>query len=129
MNDVVVANEKNGELVSAEMTNLVKIEADIDESIVNLKDIADQAALALREAIEFASAAQNPKCYEAVAKLIVAATNANRELSESAVAKLQLYKGTKKEEEKVGTTNINEQVNNNLYVSSNDLLDTVIKKR
>lgn len=59
----------------------------------------------------------------------MAATNANRELSESAVAKLQLYKGTKKEEEKVGTTNINEQVNNNLYVSSNDLLDTVIKKR
>ena len=124
-NELVEKEVKTIELVDPDTTKLEQLELEIEEVKAGLQTIAETGEAAIRELAALAKSSQHPRLYETLAKSIVALNDTHRELNSILRTKKELMNTTIKSDDKVIE---NQTVNNNLYVSSTELLQMIKKK-
>lgn len=86
----------------------------------NLKTILTKGSDALDEMINVALLSQNPRSYEVVSTLIKTLSDTNKDLLELSEKKNRIEKGKNQDQ--------NKTINNNLYISTNELMKLINKK-
>lgn len=86
----------------------------------NLENYTRIGETALQELLDVAVQSQSPRAYEVLGQLIRSLTDVNREVSE------QINQNISRKTTKVQENNI---TNNNLYISTSELLDQLTKRK
>lgn len=98
-------------------------ETDFNYARSNLYDVIEKGSHALEELIGVAKATQHPRAFEVVSTLIGTLVGANKELMDLNKRNIDIRN---MDAAKGGKENT---INNNLYVSANDLLDMIKKQK
>lgn len=109
------------------------IESQLDDVIMNLTGTADQVKAQIPTLIALAEASQQPKVYEALAKLLAAYSTLNKDAANVAKQKQDLYDSfrQKKEAPKQEATTIINEDNRTIAFNgtSTDMLDEYLKTK
>lgn len=110
------------EVSSEAILNQKPTDVDDDYNIArdNLKTILTKGSDALDEMINVALLSQNPRSYEVVSTLIKTLSDTNKDLLELSEKKNRIEKGKNQDQ--------NKTINNNLYISTNELMKLINKK-
>jgi dsDNA-binding SOS-regulon protein len=98
----------------------VKENDDFEFARRNMRSIIEKGADALDKMIDVADMSQHPRSYEVVATLIKSLADTNKDLLELAEKKNRIEKGK--------DVDSNKTINNNLYISTSELLKLVKNK-
>lgn len=127
-NDIIEIEDRSSPLLETTAEKYEAIESELTEIQENLGQVADKLAIQIPVAIQLADSAQDPKTYEALAKLVTAFAGLNKEAANVIKQKQELYDSFRKKE----PTN-NSQINNdnrsvNFHGTTTELLDHILKK-
>ena len=86
----------------------------------NIRTIVERGSIALDKMLEVADLSQHPRSYEVVSTLIKSLSDANKDLLELSEKKGRI--------EKSKTGGEAQTINNNLYISTNELLKLIKQK-
>lgn len=118
-NELVEKEVKTIELIDPDTTKSEQLELEVEEVKAGLQSIAKISEIAIKDLAQLAKSSQHPRLYEALANAIKATNETHRELTNVLRTKAELLeKGSKGE----STIVDNRTVNNNLYVTSTELL-------
>jgi len=86
----------------------------------NIRNILEKGSIALDKMLEVADLSQHPRSYEVVSTLIKSLADTNKDLLELSEKKNRI--------EKVKSQTENQTINNNLYISTTELLKMIKEK-
>ena len=86
----------------------------------NIRNILEKGSVALDKMLEVADLSQHPRSYEVVSTLIKSLADTNKDLPELAEKKNRI--------EKAKTQTESQTINNNLYISTTELLKMIKEK-
>jgi len=86
----------------------------------NIRNILEKGSVALDKMLEVADLSQHPRSYEVVSTLIKSLSDTNKDLLELAEKKNRI--------EKVKSQSESQTINNNLYISTTELLKLIKEK-
>jgi len=95
-------------------------QTDFEFARQNIKNILEKGNIALDRMLEVADLSQHPRSYEVVSTLIKSLSDTNKDLLELAEKKNRI--------EKVKSQTENQTINNNLYISTTELLKMIKEK-
>ena len=95
-------------------------QTDFDFARQNIRNILEKGNVALDRMLEVADLSQHPRSYEVVSTLIKSLSDTNKDLLELAEKKNRI--------EKVKSQSENQTINNNLYISTTELLKMIKEK-
>jgi len=95
-------------------------QTDFDFARQNIRNILEKGNVALDRMLEVADLSQHPRSYEVVSTLIKSLSDTNKDLLELAEKKNRI--------EKVKSQTENQTINNNLYISTTELLKMIKEK-
>lgn len=95
-------------------------QTDFDFARENIRNILEKGNIALDRMLEVADLSQHPRSYEVVSTLIKSLSDTNKDLLELAEKKNRI--------EKVKTQTESQTINNNLYISTTELLKMIKEK-
>lgn len=95
-------------------------QTDFDFARQNIRNILEKGNIALDRMLEVADLSQHPRSYEVVSTLIKSLSDTNKDLLELAEKKNRI--------EKVKTQTESQTINNNLYISTTELLKMIKEK-
>lgn len=129
--DVIVIEESQIKTLDTSIEKYEQIESDLNSIQTTMNDIADKLATKLSNLMEFADSAQNDKMYTALAKVVSAFSQLNKDTAEIIKQKQQLYDGFKsKPQTETGGDVIN---NDNRAIHFNgtsaELLENILSKK
>lgn len=93
---------------------------DFDFARKNLRSILEKGSIALDKMLEVADLSQHPRSYEVVSTLIKSLSDSSKDLLELSEKKNRIEKGK--------STESNQTINNNLYISTSELLKLIKNK-
>ena len=93
---------------------------DFDFARQNIRNILEKGSVALDKMLEVADLSQHPRSYEVVSTLIKSLSDTNKDLLELAEKKNRI--------EKVKNQSETQTINNNLYISTTELLKMIKQK-
>lgn len=95
-------------------------QTDFDFARQNIRNILEKGNIALDRMLEVADLSQHPRSYEVVSTLIKSLSDTNKDLLELAEKKNRI--------EKAKTQTETQTINNNLYISTTELLKMIKQK-
>lgn len=95
-------------------------QTDFDFARQNIRSILEKGNIALDRMLEVADLSQHPRSYEVVSTLIKSLSDTNKDLLELAEKKNRI--------EKVKSQTESQTINNNLYISTTELLKMIKEK-
>jgi len=95
-------------------------QTDFDFARQNIRNILEKGNIALDRMLEVADLSQHPRSYEVVSTLIKSLSDTNKDLLELAEKKNRI--------EKVKSQTESQTINNNLYISTTELLKMIKEK-
>ncbi len=95
-------------------------QTDFDFARQNIRNILEKGNVALDRMLEVADLSQHPRSYEVVSTLIKSLSDTNKDLLELAEKKNRI--------EKVKSQTESQTINNNLYISTTELLKMIKEK-
>ena len=137
-NDLVVQDKPNlPEEVQLDATRekYESVESDLTEIQTNLTDMSDKLSREMDTLIDLAKAAQHPKVYEALARMVQTFSNLNKEAAAVIKQKTELYdsfriKPINKQEDKPQPTEVyNDHRSVTFNGTASELLDKVLGKK
>lgn len=122
---------KNGDLIDPNTKKIEQTENELDSVKKDLLDLLDISREAVDNLAGLSRVSQNPIYYDVLAKLIVSSAKAGKEANEVLKTKLDLYHNLKKEQLLANDPDSDKAIttNNNLIVTSNQLLDMLAKSK
>lgn len=129
-NEIVPVDEQETQIVAEQLETSVEkyeaIESDLNEIQNNLTTAAEKLSNQLDKIIDFADAAQHPKMYEALSKMVVAVSTLNRDAAAVVKQKQELYDSFRNKNQS-NTNNDNRSIH--FHGTSTDLLDQFIARK
>jgi hypothetical protein len=95
-------------------------QTDFEFARQNIRNILEKGSVALDKMLEVADLSQHPRSYEVVSTLIKSLSDTNKDLLELAEKKNRI--------EKVKSQTETQTINNNLYISTTELLKLIKEK-
>lgn len=93
---------------------------DFDFARNNMRSILEKGSVALDKMLDVADLSQHPRAYEVVSTLIKSLSDTNKDLLELSEKRNRIEKSKNQIE--------NQTINNNLYISTNELLKLIKEK-
>lgn len=128
MSNEIVVPEQQQIAVQLETTTekYETIESDLTEIQSNLTDVAEQIQQKIPTILDLADASQNPKVYEALARVLSAFTEINKETASIIKQKQELYDGFRNKNQQ--QTNVTDNRSIVFHGTPTELLDRVRKE-
>lgn len=128
MSNEIVVPEQQQIAVQLETTTekYETIESDLTEIQSNLTDVAEQIQQKIPTILNLADASQNPKVYEALARVLSAFTEINKETASIIKQKQELYDGFRNKNQQ--QTNVTDNRSIVFHGTPTELLDRVRKE-
>lgn len=129
-NEITIVRETESALLETNAEKYETIESELNEIKDNLISAAEKVGLTIPTAIELTEAAQNPKMYEALARLITAFSSLNRDAAAIVKQKQELYDSFRHKPEAQAPQIPHQSDNRQIHFhgTANDLLDKFLHK-
>lgn len=129
-NELIVLETESTALVETGKEKYLALESDLNGVQTNLESVAEKLSNQLPNIIDFADAAQHPKVYEALANMVKAISQVNRDTAAVIKQKQELYNEMYKPVEQEGPRTINntDARTVNFVGTSTDLLKQVLSE-
>lgn len=129
-NEIALIRETESALLETNAEKYEAIESELNEIKDNLISAAEKIGNVIPTAIDLTEAAQNPKMYEALSRLITSYSNLNRDAAAIVKQKQELYDSFRDKKE-TQQPQIPHQTDNrqiHFHGTANDLLDKFLNK-